>query len=188
MNTRLNLVQRARAGDAAAVAELIEQSRPAVFRLALAVLDDRRQAADAAQAAARAVADGLADYSGAPAYFIWLYQIVLQVCRARLRRQRLWQRLPQRLRAPFLPVPMPPEPKAGFSERQELIVRMVNRLDEKLRLAAVLRYDQELQVNEIGPVLNWREVECADLPGGSPRSAVQCPAGGAARGRSRRNQ
>ena len=102
MNPHLELIQNAQAGEPAAIRTLIERNQAIVYRLALSLLDDPVQAADAAKETFIAALSRLEDYPGTVAFPTWLYAITVGVCRDRLRRMRLLERLPRRLRGLFL--------------------------------------------------------------------------------------
>ena len=87
------LLQSCRAGEPAAIEQLVSTYRPAVFRLALSILDDAAEADEAAQDTFVAALRALGRYRGDAAFATWLYAIALNVCRGRLRQRRSRQRL-----------------------------------------------------------------------------------------------
>ena len=158
MNPHLELIQHAQAGDPAAIRTLIERNQAIVYRLALSLLDDPVQAADAAKETFIAALSRLEDYHGSVAFPTWLYAVTVEVCRARLSRKRLLERLPGRLQGLFrggrpADLPVKSELPLEFVQR---ISEAANRLEDRLRLPLVLRYDHDLSVNEMAPMLDQK--------------------------------
>ena len=91
-----HLLASCQAGDAQAIAELVETYRPALFRLALSILDDPAEADEAAQDAFVAALGALRGYRREAAFTTWLYAITVNVCRGRLRRQGARRSAPTR--------------------------------------------------------------------------------------------
>jgi RNA polymerase sigma-70 factor (ECF subfamily) len=152
------VLERCRAGDAAAVEALVRAHQGAVYRLALSVLDDPAEADEATQDTFLAALRALPGYRGEAAFTTWLYRIALNASRDRLRRRGAWQRLLGRLRPPpAAPDPRPVEAAAGGRERQAAIWRAVQALGEKHRLPIVLRYYHDLPVAEIAHLLRLSE-------------------------------
>jgi RNA polymerase sigma-70 factor, ECF subfamily len=158
MNPHLELIQQARAGDPAAIRTLIERNQAIVYRLALSLLDDPVQAADAAKETFIAALSRLEDYPGTVAFPTWLYTVTVEVCRGRLARVRLLERLPHRLRGLFSgghPAD-PAEKNEAPLDSAQRISQAANHLEDRLRLPLVLRYDHDLSVNEMAPMLDQK--------------------------------
>ena len=157
MESKPDLIRLAQAGDTTAARSLIEINFPAVYRLALSILDDPTQAALAAHEAGTAQLEHLDAYPGPEAYTAWLYRITLGVCRRRSRLRRIqhfagrwFPGLRKRLELSSLPAEAP-------VEEPNPLMRAAGRLDDELRLVLVLRYAHELLPHQIGQVLNWRD-------------------------------
>jgi RNA polymerase sigma-70 factor, ECF subfamily len=134
--------------------------RPAVFRLALSFLNDPAEADDAAQEAFVAALRALPSYRGDSAFTTWLYVITANVCRGRLRKRRVRERLAQTLRVLLHRGGVgagQPEEQALRGEAQAAIARAVKALPEPQRLVVVLRYYHELRLAEIAAVLQVSE-------------------------------
>jgi len=86
MNPPDPLLERLRAGDEAAFAELVAQNDAPLRRLALSVLRDPAAAEEVVQDAWTAAIEGLASFEGRSTLGTWLYRIVLN--RARTRREK----------------------------------------------------------------------------------------------------
>ncbi len=155
MDTHFDLVRRAQAGDEFAAQSLVDKNYPAVYRLALSILDDPVEAEQVAREAGTAQLENLDAYPGPEGYTAWLYRITLQVCRKRLRAdsmQEMLRRLPLMRQKDG-----PGEPPVKTVEEPDRLVWAAAQLEEKQRLVLVLRYGHELLPAEIGQVLNWRE-------------------------------
>lgn len=153
------LLDRCQAGDDVAIAELVAAYRPALFRLALSILDDPAEADEAAQDAFVRALAALKGYRGAAAFTTWLYAITVNVCRGRLRRRGARDRLRQTLTAllPFTVKPPAPEAHAVQAEAQAVVSAAVAALPEPQRLVVVLRYYHDLRLGEIAAVLGVSE-------------------------------
>src|SRR5262252_3055193 len=91
------LIDRCQAGDEEAVTTLVKHYQPAVFRLALSILDDPAEADEATQETFLAALRSLGTYRGGASLRTWLFAIAINFCRSRLRRGRTWQRVQELL-------------------------------------------------------------------------------------------
>ena len=96
------LLDRCQAGDSQAATQLVETHRPAVFRMALSILDDSSEADEAAQDTLIQALNRLDTYREECSFTNWLYKITLNVCRGRLRKRRARERLARALNTLFL--------------------------------------------------------------------------------------
>jgi RNA polymerase sigma-70 factor (ECF subfamily) len=154
------LISRTRAGDSAAVEALIATYETLVFRLALSMLDDPAEADEAAQDALMAAIDRLDRFRGEASFTTWLYAITLNVCRGRLRKRRVRERLAQALRAVWhnqAPPEARPEPIVIHREADAAVWRAVRSLDEEHREVVVLRYFHDLRLADIARTVGVSE-------------------------------
>ena len=138
----------------------VRAHQQAVYRLAVSVLDDPAEAEEATQDALVAAINALDTYRGDSAFTTWLYAITLNVCRTRLRKYRSRDRLMDTLRTLFHvggETAPHPEEAAIRNESDEIVAQAVSSLDEKHRLAVVLRYYNELPIAEIARLLDISE-------------------------------
>ncbi len=153
------LIAQCLAGDQDAIAAFVEQSYPAVFRLAVSILDDPAEAGEAAQEALWAAVSRLGQFRGEAALTTWLYTLTLNVCRGRLRKLRARQRLHELL-AGMLSLehsaPAVEETVIAHEGRRKLWAA-VQALGEKQRLPVILRYYHNLPVAEIAQILEINE-------------------------------
>jgi RNA polymerase sigma-70 factor, ECF subfamily len=83
-----DLVDALRAGDQAAFAVLVERLHPSMIRVAQQYVSDRSTAEGVAQEAWLAVLRGLDRFEGRSSLKTWIFGILLNCARARLRRDR----------------------------------------------------------------------------------------------------
>jgi RNA polymerase sigma-70 factor (ECF subfamily) len=80
-----SLVERARAGDAAAFESLVRNRTDAMYRLSLAIVGNETDAADALQESLIGAWRHLPDLRDADRFEVWLERIVVNTCRMTLR-------------------------------------------------------------------------------------------------------
>ena len=154
------LLQSCLAGDARAIEQLVSAYRPAVFRLALSILDDADEAEEAAQDTFVAALRALGGFRGDAAFTTWLYAIALNLCRGRLRRRRSQNRLLGLLQSLFLGQPVagpPPDDRMMHDQADAALGAAVQALPEPQRLVVVLRYYHEQRLGEIARLLKVSE-------------------------------
>ena len=158
MNTRLELIQLAHSGDPTAIQTLIERNQAIVYRLACSLLDDPMEAAEATRETFVAALNGLEDYNGKIAFPTWLYYLTVSQCRQHLRRKRLVERLPRRVQALFKHSQRPDRlvESETPADREHMAALFVSRLEDRLRLPLILRYDHDLTVNETAAMLGQK--------------------------------
>jgi RNA polymerase sigma-70 factor (ECF subfamily) len=159
------LVDRARAGEAAAFEALVKRHQGAAFALAYQMVRHREDAQDIAQEAFVRAFRGLRDFQGQAAFKTWLHRIVVNLALDALRR---------RVRQPAAPYDDAREPgdeareEAGTRpdenpdralqarETREAIRMALEELPAPQRAALLLREVEGLSYQEIAEVL-----ECA---------------------------
>lgn len=105
MPDEAQLVRRCQQGDLRAFADLVEQYQDRLFDVAWAILREREAAKDAVQETFLTTFQKIEGFRGESALATWLIAIVVNQCRARLRRQKMRRLLsldslsPQRLLA-----------------------------------------------------------------------------------------
>lgn len=152
-----HLLQRCRAGETAAIEELLSAHRLAVYRLALSVLDDPAEADEATQDALWRAMRALPSYRGDSAFTTWLYAITLNVCRGRLRQRRARERWFGPLQALFQLQPPGPEEIAAQNETAAATWQAVHALREEWREVIVLRYYHDLPIADIARIAGVSE-------------------------------
>jgi RNA polymerase sigma-70 factor, ECF subfamily len=91
--TEMDLVTQLRAGDEAAMAQLVDQWSPAMLRVARSFVDSRQSAEDVVQDAWLGMLSGLARFEGRSSLRTWTFSILVN--RARTRGAREARTLPQ---------------------------------------------------------------------------------------------
>ena len=159
MNT-VKLLTLCRQGDTLALERLVNEYRPAVYRLAYSILEDGPEAEEAAQDVFVAALKGLGSYRCESSLTTWLYAITVNLCRDRLRARRTRERLAQALKVlahTDKRHAVSAEEEALRSEGEAAIRKAVNGLGEKHRLPVILRYYHGCSVVEIAQILKVNE-------------------------------
>ena len=166
------LLAQCRAGDRAAVDQLVQEYQPQLFRLALSILDDGSQdgsadAQEVTQDALLAALSSLDSYRGEARLSTWLYSITVNLCRnhirAHQRRERV-RNLFERLTTPIDDAPSQPEDVIIRKQTDFSLFSIVQSLNEKHRLPVILRYYHDCSVAEIAQIL--------DIPEGTVHSRL----------------
>ena len=166
------LLAQCRAGDRAAVDQLVQEYQPQLFRLAFSLLDDGSQdgsadAQEVTQDALLAALSSLDSYRGEARLSTWLYSITVNLCRnhirARQRRERV-RNLFERLTTPIEDAPSQPEDVIIRKQTDFSLFSIVQSLNEKHRLPVILRYYHDCSVAEIAQIL--------DIPEGTVHSRL----------------
>lgn len=150
-----DLISRSQTGDSAAIDALVTAYTTRVYRLALSILDDPAEADEATQDALIAAISRLGSYRGESSFTTWLYAITLNVCRGRLRKRRARDRLAAVLRAlrrQAGEAETHPEQIAIQHEADAAVWRAIRALDDKQREAVILRYYQDLRLEDIARI------------------------------------
>ena len=133
-----SLLERIRAGDTGAAADLFERYAPALLRFTDRMLSDRSAAEEVTQEVFLKVISRAHQYDGRAGVAAWLFAIAANACRDRRRRDR---------RAPVVPLEAVPEPPARGEavesgilsrERREAVRHALELLSEEQREALVL--------------------------------------------------
>jgi RNA polymerase sigma-70 factor (ECF subfamily) len=153
----MELVGRAREGDAAAFGALVRLYQDRVYNVAFRLVGNADDAADVAQEAFLAAYEGLSRFRAESALYTWLYRIVVN--------KALNQRRSKAARPEFSggDDPSPLETAAAFSptpdqeaedkERAAMVQRAIRRLPRDLRTAVVLRDIEGLEYEQMAEVL-----------------------------------
>jgi len=150
----LELLQRSLAGEMEAWGEIVRRYKQAVFGIALGILGNPADAEDAAQDAFIRAYENLRKYDLRRKFSTWIFTIVSNICKNRLRRERFRIRLEDENQ---LPGGVNPALEAVTDERGRLIKEALSELDFKYRAPLVLRYYSELDYAEIAQILGLPE-------------------------------
>jgi RNA polymerase sigma factor (sigma-70 family) len=145
-----DLIARARGGDSAAFAQLVQQYEELAFRTAFLIARDAAEAEDAAQEAVVKAYYALDRFRPEAAFRPWLLEIVANTARNRRRAAGRRTQLAQRASSAFMITGADPSPEAAAlaeEQRRELLAH-VNQLHDDDRLAIACRYFLDLSEAE----------------------------------------
>lgn len=151
------LVQRARSGDEAALNRLVTRHHQTAYRVALGILGDPEQAADAAQDGFLRAVRALDSFRGDARFRTWLLTIVSNEARGLMR--RAGRRRESGLEDESAVVDGAPAVDDVVAAKEEagMARRFLARLPEKQRLAVQLRVDEGLSFKEVGEIIGSTE-------------------------------
>jgi len=155
-----SLVQRTLGGDTSAFEQLIVRYERRVLTLAMKLLGSPDDAQDAAQEVFLRVFKYIHRFDVHKPMSPWLMQMTVNVCRNIGReRQRRWNTFPTTVEAEQPVVPEFRDPHAGFAEEQErqILLKLLDTLPEKERLAVVLRDIDGRTTSEVAEILGSSE-------------------------------
>ncbi|MFN8387179.1 MAG: RNA polymerase sigma factor [Anaerolineales bacterium] len=154
------LIERCIEGDDQAIEIFVRRHETDVFRLAFSVLQDPSEAREAAQDTFITALKALPNYQERSSLKAWLCTIVLNVSRNRLRKRKVLEKLHNTLTVVFQ-IETRKQPTVEESviqtEKEKAAWNALNELDEKHRMAMILRYFHELPVHEIAEILSVSE-------------------------------
>ena len=163
------LVRRVLAGDPAAFEAVMRRHNRRLYRLARATLRDDAEAEDALQEAYLLAYRSLAQFRGDASLATWLARVVMNECRARLRRGARRQNVIPIARDAGDEVESVagldhdrPEESAMRSELRALVERHLDALPDGLRIVFMMRSVEEMTVEEVAA--------CLELPEATVRS------------------
>ncbi len=146
------LVARCLAGDTTAFRPLVERYQRVLFTVAVRMLGDRDEAADAAQSAFVRAYEKLATYDDSHKFFSWLYRILVNECLNVKRGRRGMEPLDPRLAGPGNPLET-----LEASERRARVQKAIATLPRTLREVIVLRHYAGLSYLEIAELIDVPE-------------------------------
>jgi RNA polymerase sigma-70 factor (ECF subfamily) len=150
-----SLVQRCQQGELGAFTSLFHRYEARIYRLAMAILHDERDAEDAVQDACLRIFERIKHYRADSSFETWLTAVVVNICRDRLRRRQVRHAFPLSQFHRQASSGDLAETVAGELRRQALW-SLVNRLQEKYRLPIILHYHEGLSCGEVAEVLALR--------------------------------
>ena len=153
------IVRGCQQGDLSAFAALFDRFQNRIYDLACTILQDEAEAEDAVQDTFLRVFQRIADYRGESSLETWLIAIAVNVCRDRLRRQKVRRALSLEQLAPrwlARVLGLGDDPATTFErwERRHSLWATVDRLEDRLRLPLILRYRYGLTCGEVADVLS----------------------------------
>jgi RNA polymerase sigma-70 factor (ECF subfamily) len=156
------LAKLARGGDRRAFGELVQLYKDKMYHLAYRMLGQAHEAEDIVQETFLRVYTNLNRYDETQKFSTWIYRIATNLCIDRLRKRKanysLDAELPEGEGADWYSL-LPsneetPESELLLSETQHNIRKAIDSLPEKYKSVVILRYLQDMSLQEIGDVLN----------------------------------
>jgi RNA polymerase sigma-70 factor, ECF subfamily len=159
-------------GDQSAFAELVELYKDKVFQICYRMLGNRHEAEDIAQEAFIRAYVNIETFNQKRKFSTWLFRIATNLCIDRIRKKKPDYYLDAEVAGTegltmysqvAADVPMP-EDEVENMELQETIQKEISKLPEKYRSVIVLKYIEELPLQEISEIL--------DMPLGTVKTRV----------------
>lgn len=160
MDTRL--AKLARGGDRAAFAELVELYKDKIYHLAYRMLRSRHEAEEIVQETFLRVYMNLDRYDENQKFSTWIYRIATNLCIDRLRKRKVNYSLDAEMGdgegsdwySTLASQDPSPDNQVLLSETQMQIRESIETLPEKYKAVVILRYLQDLSLQEISDVLS----------------------------------
>ncbi|MFC5407619.1 RNA polymerase sigma factor SigW [Cohnella soli] len=156
------LARLARKGDQRAFAEIVDLYKDKLFHLAYRMTSNRQEAEDVVQETFLRVYKNLDRYDENQKFSTWIYRIATNLCIDRLRRRKAVYSLDAESSEhegldgyAMLPSDdRTPESELLLSETQKLIQEAIATLPVKYKSVMILRYLQDMSLQEISDVLD----------------------------------
>jgi len=161
-NLDVRLAKLARKGDQRAFAEIVELYKDKIFHLAYRMLSNRHEAEDVVQETFLRVYKNLDRYDENQKFSTWIYRIGTNLSIDRLRKRKPSFSLDADLNESegmdgYSLIPSDnrtPESEMLLSETQRIIHQAIDGLPAKYKTIMILRYIQDLSLQEISEILD----------------------------------
>ena len=148
-------IERFLAGDASAFEELYHRYQLYVYNVVNGIVQNADDARDVTQDVFLHVYDSLSRFRGGSTFSTWLYRVAVNAAITYVRKQRRHPQIPlDALREFRADIDAEPEQQATRAETQRAVQEVLAQLPEQQRAVLVLRYFQELSLEEIAEVMN----------------------------------
>ena len=159
------LVEQAKAGDRAALSELVNKYSERIYNLALHILRNKEDAEDILQETFLNVIEKLHKFDGRSSFFTWIYRIAINASLMRLRKKKIvFQKLSDDSdfqesieSRVFIDWSQDPSITVYDKEVKIQIDEAVNKLSDIYRSVFVLRDIEGLSIKETSTILNITE-------------------------------
>lgn len=149
-------------GDQQAFAEIVELYKDKIYHLAYRMLNNRHEAEDVVQETFLRVFKSLDRYDPNQKFSTWIYRIATNLCIDRLRKRKPTYSLDADMNDQegldgYSSIPSDdrtPESELMISETKKLIYDAIESLPAKYKSVMILRYLQDLSLQEISDVLD----------------------------------
>jgi RNA polymerase sigma-70 factor (ECF subfamily) len=157
-NEENGLVRAAVDGDRSAFDQLVRLHSPRVYRVALAMLGNREDAADVQQEAFLQAYKKLRSFRGQSSFGTWIHAITARLCLMRRRKVSYrYEELGEDVLLQSGGSGLSPENAAIAAESAERVRRVLGKMTPNDRLLIVLKYVEQLDHKEIAGVLGCSE-------------------------------
>lgn len=148
-------IERFLSGDATAFEELYHWYQPYVYNVVHGIVQNEDDARDVTQEVFLHVYEALSHFRGGSAFSTWLYRVAVNTAITHLRKQKRHLQVPlDSLREFRADMDAEPEQQAQRAEMQRAVQGALSQLPEQQRTALVLRYFQELSLEEIAEIMH----------------------------------
>lgn len=158
MNNEKVWLEQARQGDKIAFGKLIQAYQTPVYNLAYRMLQNTREAEEAAQEAFIRAYTRLDSYDPRRKFSTWILSITSNYCIDQIRKRRA---ILLSIDEPLPPHPAltadqaaRPEAQTMINEQQELVQSLLGELPDDYKQAVILRYWNDMSYDEIAEVMN----------------------------------
>ncbi len=163
--TEHELVERAKAGDTAALTELINTYSERVYNLAMRILRNREEAEDILQETFLTVVEKLHTFDGRSSFFTWIYRIATNASLMRLRKKKpvftelnndpdFHDNMEDRV---FVDWTHDPSMDIQQKELKKILDAAIDELSDIYRTVFVLRDIENLSIKETSKILDISE-------------------------------
>lgn len=142
-----NLIKKAQSGDKEAFIALMEEHKQTLYKIAVGMLKNDADAADAIQDTVLSCYENLRGLRE-PKYFkTWLTRILINNCN-RIRKER----------GKMVPIEEHPELEGAQTDTSgREFLKLLNKLEEQYRIVLLLYYVEGFSIREIGAILEMNE-------------------------------
>jgi len=153
----LELVQRGRSGDQAALGMLAKRHHAAAYRVAISLVGEDDLAQDVVQDAFLKAFRALGGFRADASFRTWLLTITANEAKGALRKRTRRRETPIEDVGPILSDEVGPAQAAITAQEAGRARKMMEQLPEKQRLSVSLRIEEGLSFKEIGDVIGSSE-------------------------------
>lgn len=149
------VVRRCKQGELEAFARLFRDHEARLYRLAVTILRCESDAEDALQETYIRIFERIKSFRGSSAFETWMTAILVNVCRDRLRRQKVRRAIPLdwlRHQSGGSDV----AGTVGSRLQRQTLWSLVDRLDDKYRFPVILHYYEGWSCGEVASILAVR--------------------------------
>ena len=147
------LISRFLGGEKDAFGAVVERWEQKVLNLAYRLTGDFEEALDVRQAAFVRAFQGIWAFNGEARFSTWLYRIVLNLCRDRMRSRKSREAAYRTMKTLPRQAPTSPEQETELKERTRIVADAVKALPEAEREVVVLRHYHDRTFPEIAAIV-----------------------------------